>query len=68
MLAKFVSLKSVAHRNTLLPQYKTIAISFERTGQTLNLDLQNKQMTMPKAQFQQMKSTKAMHIRPPHGI
>ena len=39
MLAKFVSLKSVAYINTLLSEYKPIAISFERTGQTLNLDL-----------------------------
>ena len=28
----------------------------------------NKQMTMSKAQLQQMKSTEAVHIRLPHGI
>ena len=68
MLAKFVRLKSVPDRKTLLSQYKTIAISFERTGQTLNLDLKTSKMTMSKAQFQQMKSTEAMHIRPSHEI
>ena len=29
----------MAYKNTLLSQYKTIAISFEKTGQTLKLDL-----------------------------
>ena len=40
MLAKFMILKNLAYRNTFkLSEYKTIAISFERIGQTLNLDL-----------------------------
>ena len=39
MLAKFIILENLAYRYALLSQYKTIAISFERTGQTLNLHL-----------------------------
>ena len=38
MVAKFRILKNLAYRNTLLSDTKTIAISFERTGQTWNLD------------------------------
>ena len=52
MLAKFVSLKSVAYRNTLLSQYKTIVISFERTGQTLNLDLETSIWRCPRGVVQ----------------
>ena len=39
MLAEFIILENLAYRNALLSQCKTIAISFERTGKTLNLDL-----------------------------
>ena len=39
MLSRFIILDNLAYRNALLSQYKTIAISFERTGPTLNLDL-----------------------------
>ena len=68
MLAKFIILENLAYKNALLSQYKTIAISFGKNWADIESRSKNKQMKMSKAQFQQMKSTEAVHIRLLHGI
>ena len=66
MLAKLIILKTLAYRNNY-PNTKLLQSRLKELGD-IESRSKNKQMTMPTAQFQQMKSTEAVHIRLSHGI
>ena len=66
MLAKRYDFEKFGLQKYLIT-YKTITISFERTEQKTNLNPKQANNDV-NGQFQQTKSTKAVHVRLPHGI
>ena len=67
MLTKFMIFKNLAYRILNYPNTKLMQSRLKELAD-IESRSKNKQITMSKEQFQQMKSTEAVHIRLPHGI